>query len=189
MRRAVQGFTLVEMLVGLGLTVFFMLMTLPSASAYLTDARIRAAAQTYYSGAQLARAEAVRRNAEVRLLLTDDPSASPPTTSVNALGWVTLAGGLQGVDWSTLEGTEWVDSKDPKESRTTGLRVAANEAVVQFNGQGAASVKQIVKFLGPAADTCYPQGPRRCLHVVISLGGQVRLCDPGISNNGDNRKC
>lgn len=34
MRRAVQGFTLVEMLVGLGLTVFFMLMTLPSASAY-----------------------------------------------------------------------------------------------------------------------------------------------------------
>lgn len=189
MRRAVQGFTLVEMLVGLGLTVIFMLMTLPSASAYLTDARIRAAAQTYYSGAQLARAEAVRRNAEVRLLLTDDPSASPPTTSVNALGWVTLAGGLQGVDWSTLEGTEWVDSKDPKESRTKGLRVAANEAVVQFDGQGAASVNQIVKFLGPAADTCYPQGPRRCLHVVISLGGQVRLCDPGISNNGDNRKC
>ena len=69
------------------------------------------------------------------------------------------------------------------------LRVAANEAVVQFDGQGAASVNQIVKFLGPAADTCYPQGPRRCLHVVISLGGQVRLCDPGISNNGDNRKC
>jgi len=189
MRRAVQGFTLVEMLVGLGLTVFFMLMTLPSASAYLTDARIRAAAQTYYSGAQLARAEAVRRNAEVRLLLTDDPRASQPTASVNGLGWVVLAGGgPQGVDWSTLEGTEWVDSKDPQEARTTGLRVAANEAIVQFDGQGAASVNQIVKFLGPAADTCYPRGPR-CLHVVISLGGQVRLCDPGISNNGDNRKC
>ena len=188
MRRAVQGFTLVEMLVGLGLTVFFMLMTLPSASAYLTDARIRAAAQAYYSGAQLARAEAVRRNAEVRLLLTDDPRASPPTASVNALGWVMLAGGLQGVEWSTLEGAQWVDSKDPEEARTTGLRVAANEAVVQFDGQGAASVNQVVKFLGPVADACYPQGPR-CLHVVISRGGQVRLCDPGISNNGDNRKC
>lgn len=188
MRRAVQGFTLVEMLVGLGLTVFFMLMTLPSASAYLSDARIRAAAQAYYSGAQLARAEAVRRNAEVRLLLTDDPRASKPTASVDALGWVLLAG-PQGVDWSTFEGAEWVDSKDPQEARTTGLRVAANEAVVQFDGQGAASVNQVVKFLGPATDACYPQGPARCLHVVISPGGQVRLCDPGISNNGDNRKC
>lgn len=188
MRRAVQGFTLVEMLVGLGLTVFFMLLTLPSASAYLADARIRAAAQTYYSGAQLARAEAVRRNAQVRLMLTDDPRASAPTASVNALGWVMLAGGLQDVDWSTLEGAQWVDSKDPEEARKTGLRVAANEAVVQFDGQGAASVNQIVKFLGPTADACYPQGPR-CLHVVISRGGQVRLCDPGISNNGDNRSC
>ncbi len=170
MRRAVQGFTLVEMLVGLGLTVFFMLMTLSSASAYLTDARIRAAAQSYYSGAQLARAEAVRRNAEVRLLLTDDPRASQPTASANGLGWVMLAGGPQEVDWSTLEGVDWVASKDPEEARTTGLHVAANKAVVQFDGQGAASVNQIVKFLGPAADSCYPQGPR-CLHVVISLGG------------------
>lgn len=185
MRRAEQGFTLIEMLVGLGLTVFFMLMTLPSASAYLTDARIRAAAQAYYSDAQLARAEAVRRNAEVRLLLTDDPRA--PTASVNGLGWV-LQAGPQGVDWSTFEEAEWVGSKDPEDARTTGLHVAANEAVVLFDGQGAASVNQIVKFLGPVADNCYPQGPR-CLHVVISRGGQVRLCDPGVLQEGDNRTC
>jgi type IV fimbrial biogenesis protein FimT len=188
MRRAVQGFTLVEMLVGLGLTVFFMLMTLPSASAYLTDARIRAAAQTYYSGAQLARAEAVRRNAEVRLLLTDDPSASPPTTSVNALGWVTLAGGLQESTGARSRERNGLTAKIRRnhEQRDCAWRPTRPSCSSMAR---AASVKQIVKFLGPAADTCYPQGPRRCLHVVISLGGQVRLCDPGISNNGDNRKC
>jgi len=168
-----HGFSLIEMIVGLGIMVVLLSVTVPNVRSYMTDSRIRAAAQAYYSAAQLARAEAVRRNSNVRIVLTNAPDASPPEASMDGLGWVVLAG------------SELIDSQAPQQS---ALQVQADTAVVDFDSSGASSVRQTVKFSDAVSDSCYPDGPR-CLHILISRGGQVRLCDPAVSGNDDNRKC
>lgn len=171
-----RGFSLIEMIVGLGIMLALLLVTVPNVRSYMTDSRIRAAAQAYYSAAQLARAEAVRRNSNVQIVLTNVPNASPPEASMHGLGWAVLAG------------SELVDSQAPRQLSASALQVQADVAVVDFDSSGASSVRQTVKFSDAASDSCYPDGPR-CLHILISRGGQVRLCDPAVSGNDDNRKC
>lgn len=170
------GYSLIEMLVGLGLMAFLLLMTVPNVTAYLTDSRIRAAAQAYYGAAQWARAEAVRRNASVQLVLTNEPGVSPPVASVD------------GVGWAVLVGDELISSRAPAETAASAVQVVADKAEVDFDNMGAANLSQLVKFSSATTDDCYPEGPR-CLHIVISRGGQVRLCDPAITSDADNRKC
>jgi type IV fimbrial biogenesis protein FimT len=36
---------------------------------------------------------------------------------------------------------------------------------------------------------CAPSGPIRCLMVVISPGGQSKVCDPAATSVGDTRSC
>ncbi|WP_280191568.1 pilus assembly FimT family protein [Delftia sp. PS-11] len=176
----VRGFTLVELLVGMALMAMLLLLMLPSSSIYLADARIRAAAQAYYSGAQSARAEAMRRNAPVHIVLTDEPDTAPLQESASGRGWAVLAGGAV------------VRSRPAAEGQAHALSVSASAASLGFDSLGASrySGDYAVDFSAPAQGTCLAQsGAQRCLRVVVSRGGQIRLCDPSITTEGDNRKC
>ncbi len=162
--RSTQGFTLVELMVGLALTVFLLLLAIPSVTVYLLDSKIRAAAQAYYDGAQLARAEALRRNAYVALGLTDS-----------------------GRGWKVTVGDDHIASK-PEES-ATALTVEAEQETVTFDSYGRTPQATVVNFKPTNAGCLEDSGTQRCLRVVISQGGQVRMCDPAIGEEGDNRKC
>ena len=159
-----QGFTLIELMVGLAITVFLLLTAMPSASVYILDSKIRTAAQAYYDGAQMARAEALRRNTNVALGLTD-----------SGLGWKLMVGQAQ------------IASK-PAES-ATAVTVEREQETVTFDSLGRTSEAIAVTFKSTNAACLEDSGGQRCLRVVISPGGQVRLCDPSITAEGDNRKC
>ncbi len=159
-----QGVTLIELMVGLALTVFLLLLAIPSVSVYILDSKIRAAAQAYYDGAQLARAEALRRNAFVALGMTD-----------SNLGWKVTVGDTQ-IASKTVESA-------------TGLTVEAEQSTVTFDSVGRTPQANQVNFKPTNATCLEDSGTQRCLRVVISQGGQVRMCDPAISEEGDNRKC
>lgn len=161
--RRQRGFTLLELMVGLGITAFLLLMSLPSAKTYLVDTKIRTAAQSYRDGAQLARAEALRRNGDVTITLT-------------------------GGSWTVTASGETVASQAAESTST--LTVQAQKASVIFNSMGMASVDNLVQFKAQGENACQPNGPQRCLNVAISRGGLVRLCDPDPNLlAGDNRKC
>lgn len=162
--RRAQGFTLLELLVGIGIIAFLLLMVMPSIQVALLDTKIRASAQAYYDGAQQARAEALRRNAEVTITLDD---------------------AKQG--WSIAVGNDTIAVKAPESAAMLTVTALAN--AVTFNGLGNASAANTVKFMPGAASQCLASGPQRCLQVQVSQGGQVRLCDPSITTDGDNRKC
>lgn len=162
--RSSQGFTLVELMVGLALSIFLLLLAIPSATIYILDTKIRSAAQAYYDGAQLARAEALRRNAYAAIGLTD-----------NGLGWQVTVG-------DTL-----IASK--AEESATALTVEADQEAVTFDSLGRTPEANAVNFKPSNAGCMADSGPQRCLRVLISQGGQVRMCDPSISVEGDNRKC
>ncbi|MDR0259423.1 MAG: GspH/FimT family pseudopilin [Comamonas sp.] len=162
--RSVRGFTLIELMVGLAITVFLLLLAIPSASVYILDSRIRAAAQAYYDGAQLARAEALRRNAYVALGMTD-----------SNLGWTVTVANTQ------------IASKSVESA--TNLTVQAEQGTVTFDSVGRTPQGNTVNFKPTNAACLADSGTQRCLRVVISPGGQVRMCDPAIGEEGDNRKC
>lgn len=160
-----QGFTLLELLVGIGIIAFLLLMVMPSIRVYLLDTKIRSAAQAYYDGAQLARSEALRRNTDVTITLED-----------NNRSWVVAAAAGAAI------------ASKPSESASM-LTVTATTDAVTFNGLGNASAANTVKFMPGDSAQCLSSGAQRCLNIVVSQGGQVRLCDPTITTDGDNRKC
>src|SRR4029077_202013 len=68
-----QGFTLVELMVGLTIIGIVIAMGMPGFTTYLQGSKLANSAYSYLSGIQLARAEAIRRNVPVQFILTADP--------------------------------------------------------------------------------------------------------------------
>ena len=60
--RAVRGFTIIELMVGLALLAILLVLALPSFTQMAQNMRLRAHAESLSNGLQLARSEALRRN-------------------------------------------------------------------------------------------------------------------------------
>jgi len=73
---ASPGFTLIEILVVVAVLGIVLMIGLPNMSAWLQNTQIRNAAESASAGLQLARAEALRRNAAVRFSLVDTLTSS-----------------------------------------------------------------------------------------------------------------
>ena len=163
--RRMSGFTLIELMVGVGITAFLLMMVMPSIKVYLLDTKIRVAAQSYYDGAQMARSEALRRNSPVDI-----------TLNTSNQGWAVVAGGAT------------IASKAAEAASI--LTVQASETTITFDAEGMASKSNTVQFLPGSGSACLAtSGSQRCMNVQVSTGGQVRICDPSVSTAGDNRKC
>ena len=71
--------------------------------------------------------------------------------------------------------------------------VAAGQTVIAFNGTGRVTPVPTadinIDISNPAGGVCAAAtGPVRCLRVVVSRAGQVRLCDPARAST-DPRGC
>ncbi len=189
-RSRTRGFTLVELLVAFAVLGLLVVSALPSYAEFVRNAQIRTAAQSIESGLQLARAEAVRANAQVQLQLA------------GTLAGTAIAGGT---DWSVmraLEATPTVFDQavsarvEPNASSLARVGVSAAmggaaaaagaglPASITFTGLGRLSSATAVRQI----DITGPAGSRR-LSVQISAGGDIRLCDPALARATDPQGC
>ena len=187
-----RGFSLVELMIAVSILGFLIALGMPSLSIYIQTARLGNMAKSFYSGAQLARTEAIRRNQAVEFVLTDTPvapgietAAVPSATGRNWLVRLTNASGVvQLVEArSVLEGGGLVP----------GMTTAGTAATISFNSLGAnvAAATDTIAIANPPAGLCDPAGPVRCWNIVVSPGGQIRLCNPSAASAsaGDTRGC
>jgi type IV fimbrial biogenesis protein FimT len=192
LRRAAQrGFSLVELATALTIVAILMMLGMPSFSEYINNARLGAAAQSFYSGLSLARSEAIRRNGAVEFAMTNTPlgvgienSLAPDVTGKN---WVIRSQSVASGPYDSPA----IETKTALEGggATPRVTVLATSPIVRFNGIGAATVGVgIIAIENPPAGACVPAGPVRCWNVVVAAGGQVRLCDPAAAV-GDSRSC
>lgn len=191
------GFTLIELMVGLAIFAFLMVMGAPSFATWVQNSHIRTATEAIQNGIHLARAEAVRRNMPVRFQLVDNLTVSC-ALSTSGRNWVVSLDSAAG----NCDASPTADLAAPTTPRIIQVRagsegsanavVAADQSSITFNGLGRATGASAttVNITNPTGGSCYlASGPMRCMRIVVSAAGQVRLCDPFISLSSDAQGC
>ncbi|QKS29208.1 MAG: type II transport protein GspH [Candidatus Accumulibacter similis] len=191
---AQRGFSLIELLVGIVILGVLMAMAVPRFSDWLRNARIRTSAEAIQNGLQLARAEAVRRNATVRFQLvnTIDDSCALDTAGPH---WVVSMDNPAGQCASAPSDTaapRIIQVRNRAEGSVQTL-VAAGQSAFVFNGLGRLTPvpagNVAIDVSSTTGGTCVASGGSvRCLRLVVSVGGQIRMCDPALPA-GDAQAC
>lgn len=189
--------SLVELAIGLLIVGTLLALAAPSYTGWIQNTKIRTTAEAILNGLQLARAEAVRRNTQIRFQLTDTIAAGCAISSSGA-NWIVSFDDPTNLCGNALL-TDATDAGDavasppprmiqvrPAAEGSLGVTVAADQAAIVFNGLGrvvpvpGATIN--INISNPGAGTCAAVGggggPIRCMRVTVSTGGQIRLCDP-----------
>jgi type IV fimbrial biogenesis protein FimT len=173
------GFTLIELMTGIAIMAIVMAMGMPSYKTWIQNMRLRNAAESILNGLQLARAEAVRRNAPVQFKL------------------------VTGSSWTVGCVTASTDCPDPIQSRAAGDGSSAAITVtsvdgttVRFNSLGrrtlplptATDPTAINVDIDPAMLSA---AQSRDLRITVNVGGNIRMCDPNVPVTvpPDSRAC
>jgi type IV fimbrial biogenesis protein FimT len=177
-----RGFTLVELLVTIALLALLLGLAGPSFTLWTRNAQVRTISDALQNGARLAQAEAVRRNRQVVFFLTNDPVCAAATTAAaNGAFWVVRSVALTAGDTAaTVQCGALADS-------APGVAINGPTAIC-FNSMG----RQVANATPGAGSTTTctlaasgvstydvsSTGADRPLRVLVTLGGQVRQCDP-----------
>jgi len=194
---SVRGFSLIELIVGMAILGILMSIGIPAFSDWIRNARVRTTAESVLNGLQLARVEAVRRNTRVGFYLV--------TNTTNRCELITANESTAGVPWivsvdspvgqcdvapSDTVAPRTIQLRAGNESGSAATNVTTDVASVVFNGLGRSTGGNVtINFERPAGEACREDGgPVRCLRVVVSVGGQIRMCDPALPA-GDAQGC
>lgn len=167
------GISVVEAMIVVALIVILVLLALPTTMEWLANSRIRTASESMLAGMQLARAEAVRRNDRVEFIL-DGGAAWTVQTVAGALIQQRTAG----------EGTaDVVVTPTPNTATTVTFDGLGRR---RANADASNPVQQIDIDL---PESILPADKTRNLRLQIGIGGQVLMCDPGVTDTTDVRIC
>ena len=208
------GVTLIELLIAVSIIATLMFLGLPSMGTWLSNSQIRTTGETLLAGINVARTEALRRNAVVRFQLTTTMDSGcalvVPAVPVTGANWVVSLGNPAGLcdkapaDQADPNPPTALDPKIiQKKSGTEGSRqavvTATGSSTLYFFGLGrlttplgAPNITEI-NITNPVAGNCQhvdvANGTMRCLRITISNGGQIKMCDPAVLDNTDPRFC
>jgi type IV fimbrial biogenesis protein FimT len=188
-----RGLTIIELMIALVILVMIILMSAPSFTAWIQNLQIRGMSESMLQGLQLARAEAVRRNAAVRFELMSNLTGSC-ALSTTGRDWVISMDGAAGA----CDSTSSADAASPAAPRmirvhpgrdgAANAAVSASQSSIVFNGLGrvtpvpAADIT--VDVSNPTGGACAASsGPMRCLRVVVTAAGQIKMCDTRMASS------
>ncbi|HET8748003.1 MAG TPA: GspH/FimT family pseudopilin [Ramlibacter sp.] len=192
-----RGVSLVEVMIGVTLAGILIAMGIPAFQTGMQNRQIRGTADAIQNGLVLARTEALRRNRIVKFTLgpaggtwvvgcesvdttiVDGQEACPETIQSRAGNDTTGGVAVQvlqmdagGGDPTEVPGELWLNAM----GRTKSGTLPADKMMV-------------FQVTHPSAGACARDGGQlRCLNVVMTAMGQVRMCDPATSAP-DPRAC
>ena len=182
-RTAQRGFNLIEIMVSLTVLAILIALGAPSFGEWLQNQQIRAATEALVNGMQVARGEAIKRNLPVRVVL--DPPSS---------GWTVCEASVVTCDSTILANpataVDAIQSRSPQEGTKNAIVTPTSAdllaaTAVTFSPLGSvianpdASPILARVDVGSSHGACLADsGSMRCLRVVITGGGSIRMCDP-----------
>jgi len=194
------GFSLVELLITVAVLALVLMLGLPNISAWLQNTQIRNSAEAMIAGLQFARAEALRRNRPVGFNLVDALDASCSLAAAGPHWVVSMTDPTSNcnVDASLTLDPPFILQKRGSQDGSQNAVLNSTASTATFTGLGnvsggllssAAGAMQI-DITNPSGGACQSAaGPMRCLRVVVSASGSVRMCDPAVTDATDPRRC
>lgn len=186
---------MIELMIGLIVAAILLAMGVPTFSTFMQNSKIRNAAESLQNGLSLARAEAVKRNTTVEFVLGANTSwqIGCQTATADCPASIQAYSGAGGSAPAEVAAAE----VEAGTSTPVGTPVFTNK--LAFNGLGgvtsatlAAGSEAVFNISNPAGGACAAaDGAMRCLRVLVTQGGQIRMCDPAltISKPGDPQAC
>lgn len=201
--RSARGLTIIELLTGLVLLGILMVLAMPTFVQMLHNQKLRAGAESISAGLQIARTEALRRNAQVEFLLTDtepvEDNVGGPNVNTAGPHWMVRANSTLGFQF--VEGRSGFAGSGQANATVVAIAAvvpsaptATTAGTVTFNpiGRAELTANAVFDVSNPTGGACKtPAGsePMRCLRVVVTPGGRVRMCDPAVTDANDTRAC
>jgi type IV fimbrial biogenesis protein FimT len=198
-----QGVSIVELIVGIAIIAILSAVAVPNLSTWIQNTQIRNASESIQSGLQLARMEAIRRNTLIRFQLTSSLNASC-ALSLTSANWLISYDDVTGLCNRPLfndvfPASDAINNPAPRIIKTNSASEASKNAIVS-SGQSNVTFDSMgrvtpvtpagitINIKNPVGGACAPAGSMKCLRVVVSTGGQIRLCDPSLAST-DPRSC
>jgi type IV fimbrial biogenesis protein FimT len=167
-RRSARGFTLIEILISIVVLGILISMGAVSFAEWLQNQHIRSATEAGLNGLQVARTEAIRRNLPVKFVL------GPGT------GWTVSESASDSLIQSRAheDGSRNAEVTTTPDGATAVTFMALGGLTTNLDGSNAFSRLDFSNTIG---GTCKAAGGEmRCLRVVVSAGGSMRMCDPAL---------
>jgi type IV fimbrial biogenesis protein FimT len=195
-----RGLTLVELMVTLSILAFLMLAGMPSLSQWMRNTQIRTVAEALQTGLAKARNEALRRNNRVMFSLVSNANSSTCALSSTQAAWIVS---LQSPEsscnqaasettapmildrWSPSDGT----SNVTVQVKNAGCTANAAFTQVTFDGFGRVLQSAMASQVRCIVINHSSGSANRTLRLDISPAGNVRMCDPAITDTNDPRRC
>ena len=183
MRCRQLGLTLIELMVTIALLAVLLGLAAPSFSEWMRNASVRTVTDALQTGARLAQAEAVRRNRQVVFFLTNDAACTTGTAAAaNGAFWAIRTVPIVADDAVEIVQCGQIADVAAGVSITGPTAICFNSAGRQVanTNPGVGSTTCALDAAGVSAyNITVATGGTRPLRVLVSLGGQVRMCDPG----------
>lgn len=193
-----RGFNLIELMVVIAILGLLLAAGLPIVSEGIRDSRLRSAAESLVTGLRVAQSEALKRNTVFRFQLVTSLT-SGCALNVNGPVWIASAENATGkCDVSDYETSPFPIRRDGTLSAGDVTVTADGNGAVCFTGIGRpttgpagcnAALAEMID-IKPASGTCLADGgDARCLRVLVSATGTIRMCDPAVTSAQDPRIC
>lgn len=182
-----RGVSLIELIIGMAIVAILLAVAIPNFASSIQNTQIRNTAEAIQNGLSLARAEGVLRNTHVQFSLLAGNSWTVQCE--------TAIGGTPPLCPGTSPAATTPSSIQAWTAGNSNAAVTPASATLSFNGLGKATATTLspgttATFLvSSTAGACALQGgPMRCLRIVVTSGGQVRMCDPALASS-DPQAC
>jgi len=197
-----RGFTILELMIGVALLGILMMLAFPTFTTMAQNARLRGTADSILAGLQSARAEALKRNQTAEFLLMaevpDEDSFGGFTANTSGPHWAVRILDTANLPVAFFEGRSALEGSGVSNTTDLYARISAANlpagTAIRFDSLGRTNVGAVnatfdVQPVDP--NQCRASGgDRRCLRVVVTAGGRVRMCDPSVTGNpNDTRAC
>ncbi len=182
-----RGVSLIELMIGMAILAILLATAMPNFTTAIQNSQIRNTGEAILNGLALARAEAVLRNTHVQFSLTGGNSWTVQCE--------TAIGGTPPLCPGTSPAATTPPSIQTWAAGSGNAVVSPTSATLSFSGLGKATAASLSPgtsstfTISNSSGTCVQQGgPMRCLNVVVTSGGQVRMCDPALPS-ADPQAC
>jgi type IV fimbrial biogenesis protein FimT len=169
LRQYHSGFSLIELMIVVTILAIVSSIAFPSFNSMIKNSQVRNAAESIQNGIQLARAEAVKRNANVTFVLGAAAAGSYTSWTVN-----------------TVSPASVIQSRSSNEGSVAVTRTVlpANATTITFNTLG-----QVIDVAPLTQVNLTAVGGTKNMRVTISVGGNVRMCDLSLPLGSSPRAC